>query len=166
MNKKDLLDRFNEFEVEVPMLVDDLNIVLSKSKNYKNIQNIYDLKNVDLVESFYLDVINGIESVDFSLERLDRIIIAYLGETLIFHAGGNWELSLDNDFTYGTPIIRGFKYDNDGIGFSPVGIRERLLREKEKGVFIKSLSYCINKEKVQSDLMKQMIELSKKNRRK
>jgi hypothetical protein len=162
MKKNKLLDKFNEFEVEIPMLIDDLAVSLSSSKGFKNQNLNYELSTVDIVEIFYLDIINGNEKVNFSRNHLDRIIIAYLGEALIHHAGGRWEMGEDDDLTYGTPMIYGFNDDHDNIGFSPVGIRERFIKEKKNGIFRKSLEYCINKKHIEADLMAQMMNLSKK----
>ena len=53
-------------------------------------------------------------------------------------------------------MVYGFKDDSDGIGFSPVGIREALIRDRKSGTFRQSIEYCINKKAIEADLMRQM----------
>lgn len=166
MNKEKMQDLFDEFEVEIPMLIQDLEESLKNSKKYTEIKFSFDIELINTIESFYLDVLNKQEDTIFSSNHFDRVILAYLGETLIHHAGGNWKMSTDDDFTFGTPVISGFKYDYDKIGFSPVGIRDNFINNKVKGSFKKSLEYCINKKEIEEDLMEQMKNLPRPKNKK
>ncbi len=150
-----LLDEFHDFEVEIPMLIEDLRQAIAESKRYATTSVDYSIEMVDTVEAFYLDVLVGTDRIPFSQNHFDRAVLAYLGEVLIRHAGGRWEMGRDTDFTHGTPMVYGFK-DDDGIGFSPVGIRDALIREQKPGTFRESIEYCINKKAIEADLMRRM----------
>jgi hypothetical protein len=146
-------DAYEEFLVEVPMLLEDLQGLLGKSKEYTDVKVDFEDDTLDRIERFYLDVIDGKEKVDVSESRLGRIFIAYLGEAVIERAGGEWYLNtLDGDPAFGTPTIAP---KAGGVRFSPVERRELLKQNREP--FLRSLvDYLANKEKFEEDFFKDL----------
>lgn len=146
-------DAYEEFLVEIPMLLEDLQDLLDKSKGYRDVKVDFEDDTLDRIEQFYLDVTDGKEKIGVSDARLGRIFIAYLGEAIIERAGGKWHLnSLEDDVAFGTPVV--FP-KGGGIRFSPVERRELLKQNREP--FLRSLvDYLANKEKFEEDLFKDL----------
>ncbi|MGZ7209987.1 MAG: hypothetical protein ACXVHV_08930, partial [Methanobacterium sp.] len=126
---------FEEFEVEIPlMLEEDLPTFIQESRNYTNAISGFSIKKIEEIEKFFLDIINGLEKIDISEDRFKRIVLAYIGESVIQNAGGNWIFCDDVKHPgFGTPIIKGYK-DDDGMGMLPVGVRDRLFSSKKQGI--------------------------------
>ena len=148
---KKMLDDYEEFLVEIPMLLEDLDELLKNSHQYKDVEVSFDDETLDKIESFYLDVISGKEKIYVSLARMNRIFIAYIGEAVIERAGGKWELNpMDKDPSFGTPVV----IDNDSIRISPVERRELLIKNREP--FLRDMvNYCANKDKIEEDFFKE-----------
>lgn len=144
-NKKQMQDDFNTFEVEIPMMLDDLSESVKRSfKKNVDILN-FSIDSINLVEQFYLGVLNGEIKLDISESRLDRLFIAYLGESFRAHLNGHWTLETDKSFeSFGTPVITAWgDASSSHLNFSPVIIRERIKKEEEKGELQKTIEFAI-----------------------
>jgi hypothetical protein len=150
---QEMEDDYEEFLVEIPMLLEDLQTLLSRSRNYKDVKVNYDSDTLDRIESFYLDVLDEKEKVDVSRARLNRIIIAFFGDSLIQRAGGVWMLDdVENDRAFGTPVVINWA-KGGAIRFSPVERRELLIKNRKP--FLRDfIEYAVNKEKFEEDLLK------------
>ncbi len=148
-------DDYEEFLVEIPMLLEDLQELLKKSRHYKNVKVGFDDETLDRIESFYLAVLSGKEKIDVSQARINRIIIAYFGEALIERAGGKWILNdAKGDPSFGTPVVIDWSKNKDTVAFSPVERRE-LLIENCKPFLREMITYAVNKEKFEEDFFKE-----------
>jgi hypothetical protein len=148
-------EEYEIFLVELPMLLEDLEDLMNKSKKYRNFKIGFDDASIKAVESFYIDVQKGKEKIDVSLKRLDRIMIAYLGETLIERAGmGEWDFNQDKGTSgYGSPhIILYSKADH--IPFNPVLQLDRL-KEDLKPFLVENIQYHSNLEQDDEDFFKE-----------
>lgn len=91
---KERSEEFEVFLVEIPMLLDDLADLLKKSNNYNDINELFTEETLDKIESYYLDVLDGKEKINISMNRLTRILLAYIGEFLINKASrGKWDIN-------------------------------------------------------------------------
>jgi hypothetical protein len=153
-------DDYEEFLVEIDMLLEDLGELLKKSRGYKDLQVRFDDESLERTEKFYLDVLSGKEKVDVSLERMNRIFIAYIGEAVINRAESGrarWALNtFEADPSFGTPVVIDWSED-DGIAISPVERRELLIENREP--FLRDMiEYVANKTKFEEDFFKEFHE--------
>lgn len=146
-------DDYEEFLVEIPMLLEDLQELLEKSRRYKDVKVGFDDKTLDRIESFYLDVLSGEEKIGVSQARMNRIIIAYFGEAVIERVGGRWDLNdAEGDPSFGTPVV--IDWAKEAIRISPVERREMLIENRNP--FLRDMiAYCANKEKIEKDFFKE-----------
>lgn len=148
-------DDYEEFLVEIDLLLEDLQTLLSQSRNYKDVTVGYDSDTLDRIELFYLDALSGKERVAVSLERLGRILIAFFGESLIQRVRGEWALNeMKDDPAFGTPVIVNWAQGGGGVRFSPVERREWLKKSSEPSMR-ELIEYAENKEKIEEDFFKQ-----------
>ena len=144
-NKKKIQDDFDTFEVEIPLLLEDLSALICQIKNTS--LNIFDFsfENINLIEQFYLDILNKKIKSDISQDRLDRIFIAYLGESFRAHLGGQWTLELDKSSeAYGTPVISQWgDVPDKHINYCPIIIREWFKQEKGQGELQKTIEFAL-----------------------
>jgi hypothetical protein len=126
---------YGMFEMEIDLMVhEDLPKLLKSSQNYCNVKVDLSLENIDKIESYYIDVLNDYEKASVSGKRLDRILIAFMGEALIKNAGrGHWDFCEKEGLFYGLPIITGYTDHEDAIPFSPVIFRQGIKRDVDKG---------------------------------
>lgn len=154
---KQMKEDFEEFLVELTLLLEDLQEFLAHSKNYRDVHLGYDDKTLDRVEAFYLDVLAGKEKIDVSQARLNRIFIAYVGEAIIARAESGrarWALNpVAKDPSFGTPVIIDWAKD-DGMAISPVERRE-LLIENRKPFLRELVNYCATKQRIEQDFFKE-----------
>jgi hypothetical protein len=121
---------FEEFIVEIPMLLDQLGELLESSNNYRATRVAFDDESLDRIEQFYLDVLAGRERVDVSQARLNRMIIAFFGEAVRERVGGSWELNdVDGDPAFGTPVI--VEWAEAWMRISPVELREQQIEGRK-----------------------------------
>lgn len=147
-------DAYEEFLVEIPMLLEDLQELLSKSPHYQGQKVDFEGDSLDRIEQFYLDAIEGKENVGVSRARLNRIIIAYFGQALIERAGGNWALNeARRDPSFGTPVVVRWG-TGDSMAFSPVERRELLIQNR-KPFLREFIAYAVNKEQFEKDFFKE-----------
>ena len=147
-------DDYEEFLVEVPMLLEDLQEMLKESRGYRDVKVGFDDETLDRIEGFYLDVLSGKEKIAVSQARMNRIIIAYFGEALIARAGGKWALNeAKGDPSFGTPVVIDWA-KGETLAFSPVERRE-LLIENRKPFLRKFIAYAANKDKFEEDFFKE-----------
>ncbi len=145
---------YEEFLVEIPMLLEDLQELLDNSQAYRNVRVGFDDETLDQIERFYLDVLGGKEKIAVSLPRMNRIIIAYFGEALIERAGGKWDLNdVKGDPSFGTPVVIDWA-EGETIAFSPVERREMLIENRQP--FLREMiNYCENKAQIEEDFFKE-----------
>jgi hypothetical protein len=146
--------QYEEFLVEIPMLLEDLQELLDKSQAYKQVKVAFDDESLDQIESFYLDVLAGKEKISISLARMNRIIIAYFGEALIERAGGRWDLNdVEGDPAFGTPVVVDWG-EGEVVAFSPVQRREILIENRQP--FLREMiNYSENKAQIEEDFFKE-----------
>ena len=146
-------DDYEEFLVEIPMLLEDLQELLKESRRYRGVEVGFDDETLDRIEAFYLDFLSGRENVDVSPARMNRIIIAYFGEAVIKRCGGRWELNdVRGDPSFGTPVV--IDWAKDSMRISPVERRELLIEDRVP--FLREMiTYCANKEKFEEDFFKE-----------
>lgn len=146
-------DDYEEFLVEIDMLLDDLNELLANSKHYKKQRVTYDDKSLDAIEDFYLNVLGGKEEVPISDARMNRIIIAFYGEAVRERVGGVWELCQnENDTAFGLPVVA--NWGKDVIPFSPVEVRDAQIRDR-KPVIRERIKYFANKDEFEANFFKE-----------
>jgi hypothetical protein len=160
MNIDQRIKDYKIFEVEIDMMMnEDLPQLLKESKNYSNVKVKYDLDSVNQIESFYIDIMQGVEGVSISQARLDRIFIAYIGEAVINNAGGHWELCEDSkNRNFGAPRIVQWGTDKSNNPLSPVGLRERIKEDLKHGVLSQLIRFCSNKEEFMGEFFKDFKE--------
>ena len=142
-----------EFLVEIPMLLEDLQELLQKSRRYRDVEVGFDDETLDRIEAFYLDVLSGKEEVNVSQARMNRIIIAYFGEAVIERCGGRWALNdVENDPSFGTPVV--IDWAKEAMRISPVERRE-VLTENREPFLREMIAYCANKEEFEEDFFKE-----------
>lgn len=143
-------DAFEQFVAEIDFLLEDLWTLLQQSPKYRALEPGFSDATLEGVEAFYLDVLAGNEKVSTSKARLDRIVLAYLGEGLIERVGGKWALDEDDESSsFGTPII--VDWADDAIPWSPVEARERLTVTREP--FLRDMiDYASNKDEIERQL--------------
>lgn len=146
-------DDYEEFLVEIDMLLEDLNRLLADSKHHKKQRVAYDAESLDAIEDFYLKVLAGEEKIPISLARMNRIIIAFYGEALRERVGGKWELCEDKrDTAFGLPVVANW---GEGVtAFSPVEVREAQIRDR-KPVMRKRMEYFANKKEFEANFFKE-----------
>lgn len=143
---------FHDFVKEIPLLLSDLQHLLKESKNYKDVVVNFKDDGMLAIGSFYVDVWNGNEKTNAPQEKLDRIFMAYYGEAIVHHFGGEWELNdIKKDTSFKWPVIVGWgKNKDDNVRISPMEARENMKKEMRKDgiVFrvthIKEMSEKIN----------------------
>lgn len=146
-------DNYEEFLVEIDMLLIDLQELLTNSNQYKNVQVNFDDSTLNWIEAFYLDTLSEKEQISISHARMNRIFIAYVGEAVRKRAGGQWALcDVKGDPAFGTPVI--INWAPDGIRISPVERRELLIKDRKP--FLRELiDYCVNKEEFEKNFFKE-----------
>ena len=151
---KERSEEFEVFLVEIPMLLDDLTDLLKKSKNYKGIKELFTEDTLDKVESFFHDVLDGKEHINIPMNRLERILIAYIGEFLIERAGqGNWSLNkMKKTSNFG--MIEIINYANvDHIPIYPLKMVNAMKNTRKKELK-NDLMYFVNLEQEEKDFFK------------
>lgn len=88
---KPTLDQESLLKVEllvcpVALQADNKNIVQIITLVYNNVKAGYDDDTLDRIESFFLDMLDGKESIDVSQARMNRLFNAYLGEAILERA--------------------------------------------------------------------------------
>lgn len=154
---KTMSDDFEEFLVEIPMLLEDLQVLLRQSRDCRDVEVGYDDGALDRIETFYLDAMDGKEKIDISQARMNRIFIAYVGEAVIERAesgAAKWALNpVEDDPSFGTPVVIDWAKD-DGMAISPVERRELLIDNREP--FLRELAnYCETKQIFEEDFFKE-----------
>ncbi len=131
---KKLKDDFEEFLVEVPILLEELQDLLDQSGAYSGVRVGYDDETLGQIEGFYLDVLSGKERVGISQARVNRVFIAFVGEAVIERAESGrakWALNpVRKDPSFGTPVVIDWAQE-DGLAISPVERRELLIENRE-----------------------------------
>jgi hypothetical protein len=146
-------DDYEEFLVEIDMLLEDLKELLANRKHHKKQRVVYDAESLDVVEDFYLKVLSGEEKIPISLARMNRIIIAFYGEALRERVGGQWELCENkSDLAFGLPVVA--NWGEGVIAFSPVHLREAQIRDR-KPVVRQRMEYFANKKEFEADFFKE-----------
>lgn len=108
---------YEDFIVEIPMMMEDLAELLRNSHGYQGVAVGFDGDTLEAIESFVRDVHRGVEKVSCSLARLNRIYLAYAGEAVIERADGEWVLNDEpNDPSFGMPCVI---WHDDEVWFSP-----------------------------------------------
>ncbi len=142
-------NNYEEFLVEIDMLLEDLNELLSKSKHHSEQKVAYDPESLDAIEDFYLKVLAGEEKVSVSMERMNRIIIAFYGEAVRERAGGEWQLCENKkDSAFGLPVLA--NWGVDVIPFSPVEVRDAQIEERHI-MFKERVEYFANVEEFEAN---------------
>ena len=150
---KKIQNDYEEFLVEIDMLLEDLNELLANSKHFKDQRVAYDDKSLDAIEDFYLKVLAGEEKVPISEARMNRIIIAFYGEAVRERVGGVWELCTnENDTAFGLPVVA--NWGEGVIAFSPVEVRDAQIRDR-KPVIRERINYFINKDEFEANFFKE-----------
>lgn len=150
---KEMEHDYEEFLVEIPMLLEDLQELLLHSDAYKDVKVGFGNDALDKIESFYLDTLSGKEKLKISRPRMNRIFIAYVGEAVLARAESGqatWAINpIDGDPSFGTPVIIDWA-KGDGMAISPVERRELLIENRQP--FLRELvEYCETKEQFESD---------------
>lgn len=148
-------EAFEEFLVELPLLLEDLQTLLGESRGYGGVRVGFDDEALGKIESFYLDCLAGKEKPSVSPARLDRIIIAYYGEALIERKGGKWLLNdAVGDASFATPVV-GHWSEEEVPRFSPVERRE-LQKENREPFLVKFIHFAERVENLEEDLFKDL----------
>lgn len=136
------------FKDEIPTLLKELQYLIQKSNIYRDLVLSYDFSVFDKVESFYLDVIDGKETIHIPQEEFKAMFYAYIGETFRHHLGGEWVIcSVKNDDAFGTPIILNWgKKGSDHVSISPYVWEIILVRDREKGDISQRILRAIERE--------------------
>lgn len=146
-------EEFEIFLVEIPMLLDDLQQVLNKSKNYHLIRVSFADDTIKAIEEFYGKILSGEEELDqanISLNRLKRILLAYIGEAVLERTGrGEWTLNeMGGTDTYGRPeIIRWTEKDH--LPICPGRLLDAIAEGKETAVS-DCIYFCLHEEEILS----------------
>lgn len=148
---------YEEFLIEIPMLLEDLQGLLRASRRYREVAVAFDDSTLARIEAFYLDVLAGKEKIGVSRARLDRIFIAYVGEAVRARSESGqarWALNpYDRDPSFGTPVIIDWA-KGDGLAISPVERRELLVQNRKP--FLRELvTYCATKQRFEADFFKE-----------
>ncbi|MGZ4057069.1 MAG: hypothetical protein ACXVPU_11850 [Bacteroidia bacterium] len=152
-NKKEMMDAFHTFEVEIPLLLEDLEEILNNSINYKNTKVGFDYNSITQVSAFYLDVIHSKEEANISTEKFERIFLAYFGEAFIHHFGGNWTLcDIKLDPAYGKYVIIGWGGNEDNVRHSPDEAIAILKKENRKEKIVENFEYMKNFDNLLDDI--------------
>lgn len=150
-------DDYEEFLVEIPLMLEDLQELLSMSREYRDVEVGYNDETLNRIEAYYLDVLDGKEQTGISQARINRIFIAYVGEAVIERAENKvakWALNpVEGDPSFGTPVIIDWAKD-EGIAISPVERRE-LLIENRAPFLCELVNYCETKQKFEEDFFKE-----------
>ena len=144
---------YEEFLVEIDMLLEDLNQLLGSSKEFGHLRVAFDDNSLEAIERFYLKVLAGEEKVRVSKKRMNRIIIAFYGEAVRQRVGGTWQLCRDpNDTAFGLPVVA--DWGKDVVAFSPVEVRDAQIRDRKP--FIRErINYFANKEEFEANFFKE-----------
>ncbi|MCR9161664.1 MAG: hypothetical protein ACE37F_35815 [Nannocystaceae bacterium] len=146
-------DAYEEFLVEIDMLLDDLGELLRRSSACEGQRVAYDPDSLDAIERFYLGVLAGTDTVTVSPARMNRIMAAFYGEAVRERAGGTWELCNNpHDIGFGLPVVA--DWGEGVLAFSPVEVRDAQIRER-KPVIRETVEYCENKEQIEADFFKE-----------
>ncbi len=150
---KKMQNDYEEFLVEIDMLLEDLNEQLANSKHFNNQRVAYDDESLDAIEDFYLKVLADEEKVPISEARMNRIIIAFYGEAVRERVGGVWELCKnENDTAFSLPVVA--NWGEGVIPFSPVEVRDAQIRDR-KPVIRGRIDYFANKEEFEANFFKE-----------
>jgi hypothetical protein len=143
---RQLRDDYEEFLVEIPMLLEDLDALMAHGERYQGARATFDDDGIERVELFYREVLEGREDVGVSPNRLDRIMLAYLGQAVISRAGGTWDLhAVEGDPAFGTPVVVEWGTTGDYVRFSPVEWLEELKKQGGRSVR-EFIDYAIHQE--------------------
>lgn len=86
-------EEFREFVEEIPLLLEELGMLLARSARYTDRVVAYDDDALDAVEAFVQEVYFGTEIIHpVTTEQLDRMHVAYIGEAVLARIGGTWAL--------------------------------------------------------------------------
>jgi hypothetical protein len=148
-------EEYEIFLVEIPMLLDDLQDVLKNSKNYRSLTVSFDDDTIKAIEKFYCSVLSGEEDLlksNISLNRLKRILLAYIGETVLERMGrGKWALNdLEGTSSYGCPEIIEWT-EGDHMPVDPVRLLDAI-EEGDKIAISDCISFCLNKDAIFEEL--------------
>ena len=140
----DSKDNINE--ISVSHLYDEKN----KFEEFTKIQLTENIKDIDLVRTWYLDHVSIMERMDITLISLYR---TNLEEYFLINNGWvPFNKNANKTFLYKNPFFRGrlLNYDIQGVGQDDIPDSEYLFRidksfiESETGVVLPEFLYCLN----------------------
>jgi hypothetical protein len=145
-------EEYEIFLVEIPMLLDDLQNVLNHSKNYRLTVSFHD-DTVKAIEKFYCSVLKGEEDLkqsNISLSRLERILLAYIGEAVLERVGkGEWDFNeMEGTYTYGCPEIVNWT-EKEHLPICPVRLLNAIKEGKETAIS-DCINFCVNEDAILS----------------
>jgi hypothetical protein len=152
---RQLREDYEEFLVEIPMLLEDLEAMMTRSEGHQGGRPAFDHDGIERAERFYRDVLEGREDAGVSPNRLDRIMLAYLGQAVISRAGGTWDLhAVEGDPAFGTPVVVEWGTTGDYVRFSPVEWLEELKKRGGRSVR-EFIDYAIHQEDFERGLFEE-----------
>lgn len=121
---KELQDDFLNFKTKIPLLLNSLNELIGSNLSYE-------YNDIDKVEEFYEKNHSNPIKIGLSIEELNEMFYAFIGEAFIHYNGGNWILSdSKKDRAFGTPIITGAR--NTKYTISPYVWKEFIVRDLDR----------------------------------
>src|SRR5690554_3159581 len=79
-------ERLKLFKAEIPQQLEKLYQLAAESENYKQVKPGYTYETLQLVENYYFDLMNHIESSIYSQAQLNELFGVYLGEAALYRS--------------------------------------------------------------------------------
>ena len=121
---KELEKEFLNFKNNIPSLLTRLNNIIGSNLSFE-------YEDIDKVENFYENNHTDPDKIGVSVNELDQMFYAFMGEAFIHYNDGYWILSdSKRDRAFGTPIISGSR--NTKYTISPYVWKEFIVRDLER----------------------------------
>jgi len=157
-------EQLQQFKTEISQKLEKFYQLVKESEKYKRTKPKYTYDTLQLVENYYFDLINRMETSPYSQAQLNEIFGVYLGEAAMFHRKGEWIIDpFEESMHFDKPVIA--FHAEDFLLFNPFSYLDNMIYHDKRNSIVDSIDYFKNKEEFQEKLMEEMENLGRKKKK-
>ena len=156
-------ERLQKFKADIPQQLEKFFQLAKESEKYQQIKPEYDYRTLQLVEDFYFDLMNRVESSEYSQAQLNELFGVYLGEAALFHRKGEWIIDpFEDSMHFDKPVIAFHK--GDLLLFNPSSYLNNMIYHNKRNCIVKSINSIKYHEEIQRQRLEEMENLGKRKK--
>src|SRR5690554_687564 len=158
-------ERLKLFKAEIPQQLEKLYQLAAESENYKQVKPGYTYETLQLVENYYFDLMNHIESSIYSQAQLNELFGVYLGEAALYHQKEKWIVDPFKDNYDFNQIVIAFP-EEELLLFNPKNYLNNMIYHNKRNCIVESIDYMKNYKQFNKKIREEMENLGKSKKRK